>query len=157
MASQTSSLEKLQFGTFTLGSQLFGVHILQMREIIRPIEVTKVPKATDIIEGVINLRGEVIPIVSLRARFGMPPKSFDKETRIINIDIENIVVGFIVDTIGHVHTLDQSTIEQPPAVVASVDSEYISGIAKLTDRLLILLNVEKLVPIETLQSFVQQA
>lgn len=157
MSSEHSSSQKLQYGTFTLGSQLFGVNILQMREIIRPIEVTKVPKATDIIEGVINLRGSVIPIVSLRARFGMPPKNFDKETRIINMDIDNIIVGFIVDTIGHVHTLDQSVIEQPPAVVASVDSEYISGIAKLTDNLLVILNVEKLVPLETLQSFVQQA
>jgi len=145
----------VQFGTFTLGAQSFGVNILEMREIIRPLDITKVPRAPSFMEGVINLRGLVIPIISLRARFGMPLKAFDKETRIINMEIDGVVVGFIVDSIGHVQRFPLDAIEPTPAVAASVDSEYIEGICRAEDKLFIILDVGKLVSIEALRDFAQ--
>lgn len=145
-----------QFGTFTLDEQYFGVNILRMREIIRPPDIAKVPRAADFMEGVINLRGVVIPIISLRARFGMPTRGFDKETRIINMEIDKTVVGFIVDAIGHVQRFSTSEIEPPPPVVASVDAEYIEGIARAEDRLCIILNVDRLVSSDTLRAFSQE-
>lgn len=148
--------ETIQFGTFTLGTQMFGVDILRMREIIRPVEITKVPRAEGYVEGVINLRGVVIPIISLRARFGMPTRPFDKETRIINMEIDNTVIGFIVDSIGHVQRFSTDSIEAPPAVAASIDSEYITGLVNGDNgTMIIVLNVDKLVSAETLQQFMQ--
>lgn len=156
MASDIAAQHNMmQVGTFTLESQLFGVDILKMREIIRPMEITKVPRADRFMEGVINLRGVVIPIISLRARFGMPIKPFDKETRIINIEIGNTVVGFIVDSIGHVQRFEASAIEQPPSVASLVETEYITGITRIDDRLFIILDVDKLVSEETLSGFTQ--
>ena len=154
-STANSQSETRQFGTFTLDQQVFGVEILQMREIIRPIDITRVPRAEEFMEGVINLRGTVIPIISLRARFGLPRKPFDKETRIINMEIDSVVVGFIVDSIGHVHRFPANAIEAPPAVASSVDAEYIAGITNVDDRLFIILDVEKLVAVETLREFAQ--
>ena len=152
----TGRNEVSQFGTFALMSQLFGVEILRMREIIRPLNITKGPRAEAFMEGVINLRGTVIPIISLRSRFGMPVKPFDKETRIINMEIEGTVVGFIVDSIGHVLRIPSEAIEPPPPVTVSVESEYIYGMARVGDLLYMVLNVDKLVSIETLRNFVQE-
>lgn len=147
--------EIVQLGTFTLDSQLFGVNILQMREIIRPLGITKVPHAPAFMEGVINLRGEVIPIVSLRARFGMPVRPFDRETRIINMEIDKTAVGFVVDSIGHVRRIPASAIEEPPIIASSVDAAYVAGLIRTDDGLLIALNVERLVSIEALKDFTQ--
>ena len=86
----------------------------------------------------------------------MPTRPFDKETRIINMEIDNTVVGFIVDSIGHVQRFPANAIEPPPAVVASVESEYIAGITRSGDQLFVILNVDKLVSAETLQQFTQE-
>ena len=98
-------------------------------------------------EGVINLRGKVIPIIDLRRRFGLAPKAHDKNTRIIVIEINNIIVGFVVDAVSEVLRIPASTVEPPP-VVAGVDSDYISGVGKLQDRLLIMLDLDKLLSSE---------
>lgn len=147
--------EIVQLGTFTLDSQLFGVNILQMREIIRPLGITRVPHAPAFMEGVINLRGEVIPIVSLRARFGMPVRPFDRETCIINMEIDKTAVGFVVDSIGHVRRVPATAIEEPPVVASSADAAYVAGLIRTDDGLLIALNVEKLVSIEALKDFMR--
>lgn len=147
--------ESTQFGTFLLGTEVFGVDILKMREIIRLVEITKVPRAESFIEGVINLRGKVIPVVNLRSRFKKPPKDFDKDTRIINIEIEDTVIGFIVDAIGHVRYLPTSSIEQAPVVASSVDTEYIAGVANADDQIFIILNVDKLISVEAMKNLLQ--
>ena len=85
--------ELLQLVTFSIGEEEFGVNILKVQEIIRTMEITKVPRAPEFVEGVINLRGKVIPIIDLRRRFGLVPKAHDKNTRIIVIEINNIIVG----------------------------------------------------------------
>ena len=156
MASDTLGTGNLvQFGTFTLDSQFFGVDILRMREIIRPIDITRVPRAEEFMEGVINLRGKVIPIIDLRRRFGLDSKGHDKHTRIIVIEINNMIVGFVVDSVSEVLRIPAGTVEPPPPVVAGVESEYISGVGKLQDRLLILLDLDKLLSNEDMEALSQ--
>lgn len=136
--------ELLQLVTFSIGGEEFGVEILTVQEIIRMLEITRVPKAPDFVEGVINLRGKVIPIIDLRKRFGLESKSYDKNTRIVVIEINKMIVGFVVDSVSEVLRIPEDTVEPPPPVVAGLDSEYISGVGKLEDRLLILLDLDRL-------------
>lgn len=142
----------LQLVTFSIGEEEFGVDILRVQEIIRTMEITKVPRAQAFVEGVINLRGKVIPIIDLRRRFGLPGKPFDKNTRLIVIEMSGMIVGFVVDAVSQVLRIPASTVEVPPAVVAGVDSEYISGVGKLQDRLLILLDLDKLLSTEDIEA-----
>lgn len=134
----------LQLVTFNISEEEFGVDILKVQEIIRTMEITKVPRAPEFVEGVINLRGKVIPILDLRRRFGMQARPHDKQTRIIVIELGAMIVGFVVDGVSEVLRISASTVEPPPAVVSGLESEYISGVGKLEDRLLILLDLNKL-------------
>jgi purine-binding chemotaxis protein CheW len=147
--------ELLQLVTFSIGEEEFGVDILKVQEIIRTMEITKVPRAQDFVEGVINLRGKVIPIIDLRRRFGLDSKNHDKHTRIIVIEINNMIVGFVVDSVSEVLRIPAGTVEPPPPVVAGLESEYISGVGKLQDRLLILLDLDKLLSGEDMESLSQ--
>ena len=147
--------ELIQLVTFSIGEEEFGVDILKVQEIIRTMEITKVPRAQEFVEGVINLRGKVIPIIDLRSRFGLSSKEYDKHTRIIVIEISNMIVGFVVDSVSEVLRIPAGTVEPPPAVVAGMDSEYISGVGKLHDRLLILLDLDKLLSNVDIESLSQ--
>ncbi|MGE4298581.1 MAG: chemotaxis protein CheW [Desulfovibrionaceae bacterium] len=140
--------ELQQLVTFSIGEEEFGVDILKVQEIIRTMEITKVPRAPEFVEGVINLRGKVIPIIDLRMRFGLTSREHDKHTRIIVIEINNMVVGFVVDSVSEVLRIPANTIEPPPPVVSGLESEYISGVGKLADRLLILLDLDRLLSTE---------
>lgn len=135
--------ELLQLVSFKLGNEEFAVDILKIQEINRMVEITKVPKSPVFVEGVINLRGKVIPIIDLRKRFGMDASEYTKNTRIVVVDIDKKVVGLIVDGVSEVLRLPASTVEPPPPIVAGIDAEYINGVGKLEDRLLILLELEK--------------
>lgn len=137
-------VDLLQLVTFSIGGEEFGVEILTVQEIIRTMSITRVPKAPDFVEGVINLRGKVIPIIDLRKRFGLEHKSHDKNTRIVVIEISRMIVGFVVDSVSEVLRIPADTVEPPPPVVAGLDSEYISGVGKLEDRLLIMLDLDRL-------------
>ncbi|MFP4369757.1 MAG: chemotaxis protein CheW [Bacteroidota bacterium] len=139
-----SNNELLQLVSFNIGTEEFGVDILKVQEINRMVEVTRVPNAPEYVEGVINLRGKVIPIIDLRKRLGMQDKDYDKDTRIVVVELETKVIGFIVDSVNEVLRINKSITEQPPPMVAGIDSEYITAIGKLEDRLLILLDLEKI-------------
>jgi purine-binding chemotaxis protein CheW len=133
----------LQLVTFSLGNEEFSVDILKVQEIIRLMELTRVPKAPEFIEGVINLRGKVIPVMDLRKRFGMPEAEDSSDARIIVVELKNTTVGFRVDGVSEVLRLPADTVEPPPTMVCGVETEYIKGVGKLDDRLIILLDVEK--------------
>jgi purine-binding chemotaxis protein CheW len=148
---QKQENELLQLVTFNIGSEEFGIEILKVQEIIRTMEITRVPRAPDYVEGVINLRGKVIPIIDLRKKFGMASHAHDSQTRIVVVDLSGMIVGFIVDSVSEVLRIDSSTVEPPPSIVAGVDSEYISGVGKLADRLLILIDLDKLLSQEEQQ------
>ena len=134
----------LQLVTFTISQEEFGLDILRVQEIIRTMDITKVPRAPEFVEGVINLRGKVIPIIDLRRRFGMGSKAHDSQTRIIVVEIQSMIVGFVVDSVSEVLRISSSTVEPPPPVASGNESEYISGVGKLQDRLLILIDLDKL-------------
>ncbi|VAV85395.1 Positive regulator of CheA protein activity (CheW) [hydrothermal vent metagenome] len=135
--------EVLQLVTFSLGNEEFSVDILKVQEIIRLMELTRVPKAPEFIEGVINLRGKVIPVMDLRKRFSMPEAEDSSAARIIVVELHNATVGFRVDGVSEVLRLPADTVEPPPTIVCGVETEYIKGVGKLDDRLIILLDVEK--------------
>lgn len=140
-----ASSDELQLVSFNIGTEEFGVDILKVQEINRMVEITRVPQAPHYVEGVINLRGKVIPIVDLRKRFNLELKEHDKNTRIVVVDIGGNIMGMIVDSVSEVLRLPASTIEPPPEIVTGVNSEYIKGVAKLDDRLLIFLDLSKVI------------
>ena len=135
--------EERQLVVFQLGAELYGVEIARVHEIIRLQTVTRVPRAPSFVEGVINLRGKVIPVVDLRRRFGLPTAEHTRATRIVVVEIGDQVVGIIVDSVSEVLRINSSTVEPPSPVVAGIDSEYLHGIAKLPERLVILLDVDR--------------
>lgn len=137
------SEELLQLVSFKIGEEEFGVDILRVQEINRMIEVTRVPNAPEYVDGVINLRGKVIPIIDLRRRFGMARKEHDKSTRIVVVELRGKVIGFVVDRVSEVLRIPKSVTEPPPPIVAGVDTDYITAVGKLADRLLILLDLER--------------
>lgn len=134
----------LQLVSFNIGTEEFGVDILKVQEINRMVEITRVPRSPDFVEGIINLRGKVIPIIDLRTRFNLQITDHDKNTRIVVVDIEGQTMGMIVDSVSEVLRIPASTIEPTPEVVTSVDSDYIRGVAKLDNRLLIYLDLAKI-------------
>lgn len=131
-----------QLVTFSLGSEEFGVDIMCVQEIIRIPPITRVPKAPRYVEGVINLRGNVIPVVSLRTRFGMDRVEETDLSRIIVLQVQNKVFGIRVDAVTEVLRLDTSAIEPPPPVALGMDSYFIRGVGKIGERLLILLDLD---------------
>ena len=136
--------ELVQVVSFRLGQEEFGIDILKVQEINRMVEITKVPQAPFYCEGIINLRGKVIPVISLRKKFELDEREWDKNTRILVCDVSGNVIGMIVDSVDEVLKIPHSTIEPTPDIVTSVNSDYISGIAKLEDRLLIFLDVSRI-------------
>jgi purine-binding chemotaxis protein CheW len=136
---------EIQLVSFLLGEEEFGADILMVQEIIRMQPITRVPNAPHFVEGVINLRGKVIPIVDLRKRLNTEASEDTRKTRIIVVDIEGKITGFIVDSVSQVLRIAKNTIEPPPSIViAGIESEYITGVSKLDDRLLILLDFSKI-------------
>ena len=134
----------IQLVSFHIGEEEFGVDILKVQEINRMVEVTKVPNSPDYVDGIINLRGKVIPIIDLRRRLGMPSKGYDKDTRIIVVEMDSKILGFVVDSVNEVLRINKSIVEPPPKMVGNIDSEFITAIGKLEDRLLILLDLERI-------------
>jgi purine-binding chemotaxis protein CheW len=133
----------IQLVTFKMGNEEFGIDILQVQEINRLIEIMKVPKAPYFIEGVINMRGNIIPVVDFRKRFGMPKKESNKLTRILIIEAVEKTVSFIVDEIKEVMKISQSQIEAPPEIISGIGAEYFKGVGKIEKRLINILDVNK--------------
>ena len=136
--------ELLQLVSFVVNGEEFGVDILKVQEIIRMMKITKVPQSQNYVDGVINLRGRVIPVVNLRSRLGMEKAENTNKTRIIVVELGNKTIGFIVDEVKEVLRIPKSITEPPPKAVAGIDSDYITSVGKLEDRILILLDLEKL-------------
>jgi purine-binding chemotaxis protein CheW len=133
-----------QLVTFSLATEEFGVDIMKVQEIIRIPPITRVPKAPNYVEGVINLRGNVIPVVNLRVRFGMPQEEETELSRIVVLQVNGKVFGVRVDGVTEVLRLDSESIEPPPPVALGMDANFIRGVGKIGERLLILLNLDQL-------------
>jgi purine-binding chemotaxis protein CheW len=135
----------LQAVTFALGSEEYGVDIAQVQEINRMVTITHVPRAPQFMEGVINLRGQLIPIIDLRTRFGMERSELTKNTRIVVTEIGNKRIGMVVDSVSEVLRIPVEQIEDAPDLVAGVETEYIRGVGKMGDRLIIMLDLGRVI------------
>lgn len=140
--------DELQMVVFTLlsGDTVceYGVPITQVQEIIRITASTKLPQVPDFVEGIINLRGRIIPIIDLKKCFNMAINNHTDDSRIIVVEVSNHTVGIIVDQVTEVLRLPADSIEPPPSVIGSITAEYLTGVGKLDNRLLILLDLTKI-------------
>ncbi|MBN1302519.1 MAG: chemotaxis protein CheW [Melioribacteraceae bacterium] len=143
--------EILQLVSFKIGGEEFGVDILKVQEINRMLQITKVPNTSSFIEGVINLRGKVIPVVDLRTKFGFSKIEHDKNTRIVVVELISKTVGFIVDEVSEVLRIPKGITEAPPEMISGINSDFITAVGKLEDRLIILLDLEKTLSTEVAQ------
>jgi purine-binding chemotaxis protein CheW len=133
-----------QLVTFKLGQEEYGIDIMRVQEIILRGEITKVPEVPEYIEGVINLRGNVIPIIDLRRLFHVSEKEPTEETRVVVINILERTMGITVDAVCEVLRISEHKIEPPPPAISSVGKQCIKGLVKLETHLLILLDIEKI-------------
>jgi purine-binding chemotaxis protein CheW len=138
-----TNAQLLQLVSFSVAAEEYGLDILRVQEIIRTQQLTRVPNLPDYVEGVINLRGKVIPVVALRRRLGLDSVASDKNTRIVVVDVHGQTLGFIVDAVSEVLRIRADTVEPTPRIGA-VEREYISGVGKLESRLLLMLDLERL-------------
>lgn len=143
MESTMVSEQILQLVTFTLEKEEYAVDILSVQEINRITEITRVPNAPDYVEGVINLRGKVIPVVNLRKKFGLDNRETDDSSRVIIMDIQGVTYGLVVDSVSEVLRIPSNIVEPPPPMASSTSSMFIKGIAKLENRLIILIDINK--------------
>lgn len=147
---KTKEAEKNNFGqdlqmvTFGIAGENYAFDILKVKEIIMMTSITRMPKCPDFIEGVVNLRGQVIPIIDLRKRFLLSTKEYDDNTRIIIVDISGETIGLIVDEVYQVMSIPESSISPPSAIIAGISSEYLQGIGRMGDKMLIILDLEKI-------------
>ena len=137
--------EHEQLVVFQLANEQYGVNIGAVNTIIRMQEVTEVPRTPDYVEGVINLRGTVIPVIDIRKRFGLEVGDVTKATRIVVVEVGDQLIGMIVDAVLETLRLPLDAIEPPSNVVVSVDSQYVRGVGKQDDRLIILLELGSVV------------
>ncbi|GAV22531.1 chemotaxis protein CheW [Carboxydothermus pertinax] len=143
MTENLTKKSEAQIVIFTLNQQQYGVDIAQVFEIIRMTDITKIPNTPYFVEGVINLRGKIIPVIDLRKRLGMPEVERDKATRIIVVDVDGLTVGMIVDSVMEVFRLNDVEIESTPSMINDIDSSFIQGIAIKDERMIILLDLNR--------------
>lgn len=136
--------DQLQLVSFVVGAEEFAVDILAVQEINRMMPLTRVPQSPPDVEGVINLRGKIIPVLDLRRRFEMPKGERDHNNRIVVVEVQGRVLGFVVDRVNEVLRIPKSIVDPAPTMSSSIRSDYIEGVGKLEDRLLILLNLDRL-------------
>ncbi|SHI68259.1 chemotaxis protein CheW [Propionispora hippei] len=143
----TYSSNEVQLVAFKLGREEYGIDILQVQEIKRMTDITRVPHTPEYIKGVINLRGSVLPVIDLKTRLDLLEQDYTDDTRIIIVKVDEIAVGMIVDAVSEVMAIDHEQIEVSQEAVGGVSTNYISGVGKLENRLMILLNLEAIIGI----------
>lgn len=142
--SQAVENSEEQVVVFTLANESFGVDVGRVQEIRRVPEITHVPRAPEFVEGVMNLRGAVIPVVDLRQRFGFPPAEQTRASRVVVLELGGQTTGVIVDAVTEVLRIPADAIEPPNAVVTTDDEAFVRGIARLEDRLIMLLDLDRI-------------
>ena len=146
-----------KFLTFVLGKEEYGIEILKVREIIGLMDITTVPQTPDYMKGVINLRGKVIPIIDLRSKFSMAEVEHTQETCIIVVEVGSAQVGIIVDSVSEVTDISGEDIEDAPSFGQDIDTSFIMGLGKTKQKIIILLDIEKVLTAEDLKMVEQAA
>ena len=137
-----------QLVIFNLANEDFGVDISAVEGIMKMQAITAVPHAPRFVDGVTNLRGEVLPVIDLRKRFGLTPTANPQDSRIVTVDVHGLKVGMIVDGVSEVLRVSDEAIEPPSPIVTTLDSAFVTGIAKVAERLIILLDLGKVLTVE---------
>lgn len=145
----------LQWVTFRLEDELYGINVMQVQEVLRYTEIAPVPGAPDYVLGIINLRGNVVTVIDTRRRFALMEREVDDNTRIVIIEVEGQVVGLLVDSVAEVVYLRESEIEKAPEVGNDESSKYIQGVVTRDKALLILVDVNKLLSTEEWQEMAE--
>ncbi len=138
----------LQIAAFRLGKEEFGIDILYIREIIRMPVITRVPNAPEYVLGIFNMRGKVVPVVDITRKLGVSRNEESEETKVVVVQVHNVLVGFVVDAVSEVQRVAKSIIVPPPALMEGVNTKYVEGLARMDDRLIILLDLPKLLELE---------
>ena len=139
-----NEIREIQVACFRLGEDIYAVDIMRIKEIIRPQKLAALPKAPSFVEGVLNLRGAVIPVIDLRKRFAMPAREADQDRRLLIINLAICDMGIAVDEVTEVITIPVVNIKPPPQVSRGVDAEYLLGVCLADDSLIMLLNPDRL-------------
>lgn len=139
-----TDISEVQVACFSIGDELFAVDIMRIREIIRPPKLTHLVKMPSFLDGIINLRGTVIPVINLRRRFDLPGHENGVAGKLLIVSVARQFVGFAVDDVTEVVTLPVRNIKQPPPVVKGVGSEYLLGVCLVGDQMISLLNIDRL-------------
>ena len=137
-----------QLVIFKLANEHYGVDIASVESIIKTQPIACVPHAPDFVEGVTNLRGSVLTVIDLRKRFGLKKQAISQDSRIVVVAIGNVKIGMIVDSVSEVLRIPQDAIEPPPPMVTTIESMFITGIAKIESRLVIMLDLQKILTLE---------
>lgn len=140
----SSEINEIQIACFRLGDDTYAVDIMRIREIIRSQKLTGLPKAPPFVDGVINLRGQVIPVVGLRKRFDLPPREMDNLTRLLIVSVARQVVGLMVDEVTEVITVPVKNLKPPPISVRGVGAEYLIGVCLVGEEMVMLLNIDSM-------------
>ncbi|GAB6933462.1 MAG TPA: chemotaxis protein CheW [Calditerricola sp.] len=148
MTEQKTTANELKVIVFQLNDESYGVDVYQVRSIERMQPITRVPGAPPFVKGVINLRGVVTPVIDLRSRLGLKERPYTDETRIIIVSVDDKDVGLIVDAANDVIDLPASSVEPPPDVVGGVRTEFLRGVAKWGDGVLVLLNLDRVLTLD---------
>lgn len=143
--------EMEQYVTFTIGNEVYGVEVLKVQEIIGMTQITHMPNSMRFMKGVINLRGSVVPVVDMRLKLEMEEQEYTKFTVILIIEVKGTLVGIIVDAVSDVVGLPLSSIQETPHFSANIDTDYIKGIAKKAEQLIIVLDVDRILSSEELE------
>lgn len=147
----TESYDQMQCVTFTLEDETYGIDVMLVQEVLREIEVAPVPGAPHYVTGIINLRGNVVSVIDARNRFGLPVKESTDLTRIIVIEVQQHIIGILVDSVAEVVDIKRSEIETAPNVGTDDTSKYIDGVVSQDDKLLILVDLNRLLSVEEWQ------
>ena len=143
--------KNLQLVVFNVGKELYGMGIESVHEIVKVPDITEVPDTPAFLEGVINLRGKIVPVVDLRKRLRLIGKERTKSSRVLITENDGRLVGLLVDAVSEVLKIPPDTVEAPPEMISSIGVEYITGVAKLDKRLIILLALGKVLSIEDMR------
>jgi purine-binding chemotaxis protein CheW len=143
MSTSATLEQEEQLVAFRLAGETYGIPIMLVHEIIRPCEITRIPRSPEYVRGVVNLRGKIVPVIDLRRRLALPTAEETGSTRIVVVEIEQGIVGMIVDGVSQVIRLPAAQIEPPSDLVADVETELVLGVGKLGDDLVILLDIPK--------------
>lgn len=152
MAEEAKAAEEKQLVVFSLGREEFAVEVTQVREIMRMEEITRMPKSPHFVEGIINLRGQIIAVVELAKRLNLEAGERDSDTRIIVVEAEDIKVGMIVDSVSEVLRVDAEEVEPSPTLATDISSAFLQGVVKKDNRLIILLDLTKVLSLEEMAS-----